>query len=132
MTSTTPIACTLSPAALGGRTAWIGALNRSALRSLVQEPTMLTLTYAASAEPDLRELVRLERECCAFLAFELGQDAPDTVTLRIRAPEGEGTEHLLAPFLSGVDQAQAGSTDVNARPTKLHTIAAETRTAPGS
>lgn len=77
------------------------ALNRTALRFLTRGPRTLTLTYATAAEPELRELMQLERECCAFLTFQLVGDGEDTITLRIVAPDVEGAVHLLTPFLGG-------------------------------
>jgi hypothetical protein len=103
MSSPIPIACTLTPGALAERTARFAALNRTSLRFLTRGPGTLTLTYAAAAEPELRQLVRLERECCAFLAFQLVRDGEDTITLRVVTPDVDGADHLLAPFLGGTD-----------------------------
>ncbi|HEU5174920.1 MAG TPA: hypothetical protein VFT96_09220 [Gemmatimonadaceae bacterium] len=99
MSSPIPIACTLAPGALEERSARFAALNRTWLRLLERGPGTLTLTYAAAAEPDLRELVRLERECCAFLTFHLVRHGEDTITLRVVAPDVQGAELLFAPFL---------------------------------
>lgn len=103
MSSSGPIACTLPAGALAERTVRFGALNRKALRSVVREPRAATLTYAAAAAGELEVLVHLERECCAFLHFALVPGGDDLVTLRIEAPDVDGAEHLLAPFLEGTD-----------------------------
>ena len=103
MSSSIPIACTLPPGAFAARTARIAVLNRRSLRFLTRGPGTLTLTYASEAEPELRELVRLESDCCAFLTFQLTRDGDGTINLRVVAPDVEGAEHLLAPFLGGTD-----------------------------
>lgn len=100
----TQIACTLPPGALRDRTAWIGALNRTWLRAVERAPRRVTLAYGAGAEVELRDLLRLESACCAFLTFQL-TPTPGGIILRIEAPEVDGAEHLLAPFLSGAPEA---------------------------
>ncbi len=87
------------------RTAWIGSLNRTLLRTVEREPRGVTLTYGAGAEPVLRELVRLKSTCCAFLTLRVASAPRDEITLRIQAPDIEGVEQLLAPFLSGWTEA---------------------------
>jgi hypothetical protein len=59
----------------------------------------LELTYAPEAAERVREMVRRERECCAFLDFKLQKEA-DAVRLTIVAPEGarEAAEMLFEPF----------------------------------
>jgi hypothetical protein len=99
MTAAVPIACTLAPDALVGRVEWITTLNRAFLRAHASQGTALLLTYAADAAAEVRELVRRERECCAFLTFAL-DEADDAVRLRIEAPDVDGVEALLAPFLA--------------------------------
>lgn len=103
MSSSGPIACTLPAGALAERTARFGALNRTALRSVVCQPRAATLSYAAAAADELEALVRLERECCAFLHFTLVRQGDDLIALRIEAPDVDGADHLLAPFLEGTE-----------------------------
>ena len=100
----TRIACTLPLGALRDRTAWIGTLNRTWLRAVERAPGRATLTYDATAEAELQKLLRLESACCAFLTFQLTPMPPDAIALRIGAPDVEGAEHLLAPFLSGAPE----------------------------
>jgi hypothetical protein len=110
MTAPLPIACTLAPDAFAGRVEWITALNRTHLRAHVRERNVLLLTYAPDAAPEVRELVRRERACCAFLTFAL-DEADGAVRLRIEAPDVDGVEALLAPFRAGaIDVVPADST----------------------
>lgn len=105
MSSPIPIACTLPAGALEQRTARIAALNRSALRSLARGPRTATLTYFATSEGELCDLVELERECCASLTFQLHQRTGDSITLTVAAPDIDGADQLLAPFLTGTNVA---------------------------
>src|ERR671919_1304737 len=82
----TPIACTLGSADFRQRLAWIADLNRDALRAQRREGLRLELTYAPAALDRVREMVARERNCCAFLTFDLQQEA-DAVRLVIEAPE---------------------------------------------
>lgn len=81
-----PIACTLDAGDFKARTAQIEALASRYLRKVVREPLTIELTYAAEALPELRDIVRKETECCAFLDFDL-REGDDGVRLRITAPE---------------------------------------------
>lgn len=102
MTIPPPIACTLAPGDYTGRVHWIADLNRSALRAHRQTDRMLELTYERGAADRVRELVRQEQRCCAFLRFAL-DETPDAIRLVIEAPPdaGDGSAALFAPFLSG-------------------------------
>jgi hypothetical protein len=80
-----PIACTLSPQdrkAQGERI----RLTRNALRAVRREPLQVHLTYAKEAAEQVRDVVRVESSCCAFLDFDLRDDAHG-VQLTITAPE---------------------------------------------
>lgn len=106
MTADAPIACTLTTGDYAERMEWIAALNRTALRASRLDGTVLTLEYRATALPTVREMIRREQECCAFLEFNVRAEK-DTVELTVRAPEESGASapHLLAPFLSGTPGA---------------------------
>jgi hypothetical protein len=94
-----PIACTLGPGDFRQRLAWIAALNCDALRARHQDGLRLELTYASAALDRVREMVARERDCCAFLTFELQQEA-DTVRLVIVAPEDarDALDAVFEPF----------------------------------
>ena len=101
-TPSLPIACTLTPDARGEREALIARLNRRWLRHHVSDGATLTLTYDRDAERSVREVVRLERHCCAFLTFDVVEQH-DAIVLRIGAPADVGGDAstLLAPFTIG-------------------------------
>jgi hypothetical protein len=84
MASDIPIACTLSPADYRNRLAEIAALSRDALRHVERRGLTLDLRYAPEAAARVRWLVDQERRCCAFLHFELHEDA-DQVRLLVTA-----------------------------------------------
>ena len=83
---TAPIACTLTSGDFKDRASWIRELASRSLRAATRKPLALHLTYAPEAAAQVRELVRKERSCCAFLRFELGEDTTG-VHLTITAPE---------------------------------------------
>lgn len=85
MTGENPIACTLSATDYRSRLAEIAALSREALRSVERRGLTLDLRYAPEAADRVRRLVEQERACCAFLQFELHDDA-DEVRLLVIAP----------------------------------------------
>ncbi len=107
MTDTPAIACSLEAGDYQQRLAWIAGINGQHLREQHREGCSLTLIYAPAAASLVREMVRRERACCAFLAFTLN-DSAEWVELTITVPEvqSENADVLLAPFL------EPGSGDV--------------------
>ncbi len=103
------IACTLGAGDFKARVAWIADLNATALREHQRDDLVLSLVYAPEARDQVRQLVAQEQACCAFLAFELREDA-DASRLTITAPEAarEAAEMVLEPFISGKPVASAG------------------------
>jgi hypothetical protein len=99
-TSETPIACTLAADDFNTRIASIAALARDALRSDERRDLVLELRYAPDAADRVREMVRREQECCAFLTFDLREES-DHVRLTIRAPEDarEAADMLFEQFV---------------------------------
>ncbi|ODT81448.1 MAG: hypothetical protein ABS76_11415 [Pelagibacterium sp. SCN 64-44] len=81
-----PIACTLDTGSFKERLAWIADLNARSLTSSRRADLALTLEYRTEALDDIRELVRGEQACCAFLDFDLDERA-DRLLLTITAPE---------------------------------------------
>ena len=102
------VACTLDTEAWHGRLAWIADLNRAALIAARLEERSLVLTYRPDHAAPVREMVRRERQCCAFLSFDL-KEATDAVTLVISVPEkvSDDIETILAPFMRAA-AAEAG------------------------
>ena len=103
-----PLACTLSSGDLALRLESIAALGRRALRNSHQDGRTLHLTYDRTVQDELRALVDQERQCCAFLRFEL-TDSNDSVQLDITAPAeaGESASTLYLHFLG--QEPAAGS-----------------------
>lgn len=98
-TNEAPIACTLEAVDFKTRTAQIEALASRHLRHVSRQPLSIELTYATEAVDEVRDLVRKEQECCAFLAFDLKEDL-EGVRLRITAPEAarDAADTLFAHF----------------------------------
>ena len=95
------IACTLAPGEVKDRLASIAALNKDALRTYVRRDLVLELRYAPEARERVLEMVRNERTCCAFLAFEL-DEVGNEIRLTITAPERarEATDGLFEQFVA--------------------------------
>jgi hypothetical protein len=70
-----PIACTLAPAQMRGRRAFIDALAAEALldRRPIAGGERFRFRDETDVEARVRELVDLESRCCAFLRFEIGR-----------------------------------------------------------
>jgi hypothetical protein len=81
-----PIACTLQGSWYHERLTWIADLARDGLRTHTRQDLTLELRYALDVAVRVRDMVRKEQECCAFLAFELTETGED-VRLTITAPE---------------------------------------------
>jgi hypothetical protein len=102
MSETVPIACTLGAGDFQQRLAWIADLNQRRLKRHARTDLTLTLVYDRAARRDVARLAAQERECCAFLTFELADSAEGAV-LTITAPEDarEAVDTLFAGFTSG-------------------------------
>ena len=98
-TASPPIACSLDGHDFQERLTWIAALNARALRSHRRDGRRLILTYAPDAIPEVQDMIARERECCAFMSFDL-QTTADAVELTIAVPEHarEAADVLLDPF----------------------------------
>ena len=108
MNTTQPIACTLAADDMKLRLDRIAELARQHLLMQRQEDGVLHLLYASAAAPELKEIVSLEQECCAFLKFELAERAR-VVELTITAPAdaGEFAGVLFAHFSASALSAAA-------------------------
>ena len=91
-----PIACTLSASELRDRGRAWQKLMGSGLVSREVVPGGVRLHAAPGAAAALMDLVDLERECCAWMRFEV--EDPSTITL---TSEGDGEAVLAGMFLAG-------------------------------
>lgn len=91
MPNDAPIACTLAPFDLRRRLDTIRQLTAQELVSHELLDGVLRLTYRARACTAVERIVTAERECCAFLRFDLDCSA-DGVELVISAPPGLDVE----------------------------------------
>jgi hypothetical protein len=94
------IACHLNEGDYQQRARRFADLNREFLMKSHRLELGLELTYSLSATAELRELVRLEEECCPFLRFQL-EPAHSSIKLSIAVPERarDSIDALLEPFL---------------------------------
>jgi hypothetical protein len=97
--SSPPIACTLAPGAFRRRVEKIRNLAAESLREARCDGRSLHLTYDASAARRVHEMVDGERACCAFLDFDLREDAR-RIYLTITAQEdaGQAADELFKYF----------------------------------
>lgn len=100
-----PIACTLGMDDFIERTASIRNLARRSLQKAVRGPGhMLTLTYAGDVLAELLDLVAKERECCAFLGFDLRQrDQSVVLTISAPAAAAESADLLFGHFAPDIN-----------------------------
>ena len=82
-----PLACTLEGAAFAERRARWEALSERALAGRERTPGGVLLRYRAApgVVDELRELVRLEGDCCAFLDLRLREHGAEPV-LEVSGP----------------------------------------------
>jgi hypothetical protein len=93
MDDTPPIACTLSAADLEDREAAWKKLMGSGLLERRVVPGGIRLSPAPGAAAALVDLVDLERECCAWIRFEVSGGSVVTLTA-----EGDGEAVLADMF----------------------------------
>jgi hypothetical protein len=93
MADTPPIACTLSAADLADREGAWRKLMSSGLVERDVVPGGIRLSPAPGAALALIELIDLERECCAWIRFDVGDGAIVTLTA-----DGDGEAVLAEMF----------------------------------
>ena len=101
MNDSTPIVCTLSAEDLRDREGAWRKLLGSGLVGRSRVPGGIRLTAAPGAADALMQLVDLERECCAWIRFEVSSQSAVTLTA-----EGDG-EAILAQMFRPPEQSQA-------------------------
>lgn len=114
-----PIACSLNGKASKERFAWIAKLNRDGLQSHKRYGLALELRYALHTLDRVRELVRLEQDCCAFLTFEIKVE-PNDVLLTVTAPESarEAADLLFEEFIVSARSSTCGCSPTTEKVTK--------------
>ena len=106
-----PVACTLPANARRARVSLIADINSRALLDYRQEGKALYLRYAPEAYAELREIIRLESQCCKFMGFNLQADDKE-LGLQITAPDAETLSAMVGQFTAvsiGGPQTQKGS-----------------------
>lgn len=108
MQETPPIACTLTAADLADRQqAWLKVGTYGTRASEIPGGLAFTFRAVPGVDESLRELVRLEAECCEWMTFALDQ-SPDTVIMTISGAgeEGErGVRESFEPLVEAVTRA---------------------------
>ena len=116
-TSSPAIACTLMGNSYTERLAWIAALNKRALTASRRDGRSLVLTYLKDAASDVRRLVSQERECCAFLSFDVAEHAGEIVLTITAPPDAEAAlADVFAPFEQGIACGCASSEQSSCAP----------------
>ncbi len=93
MAETPPIACTLSASDLKDREGAWSKLMGSGLVARELVPGGIRLSPAPGAAAALIELIDLERECCAWIQFEVSDGSVVTMTT-----EADGAAVLAGMF----------------------------------
>ena len=94
------LACHLDAGNYQQRTQRFADLNRQFLMESRWLELSCELTYSLNAAAEVRDLVRLEEECCPFLRFQL-EPGERSIKLSITVPESarDSVDALLEPFL---------------------------------
>ena len=100
MTTTRPIACTLSAYQLRAErdTLLLGLADHALQRTPLPRGMRLRFSSTAERMRQIDAVVRRERECCPFLEFRVGLSLGDrALTLDVTGPDG--TAAMLAMLL---------------------------------
>jgi hypothetical protein len=98
--NSTPVACTLTSADLASQSERWKQLAAAALVDRTETEHGLRISFAAApgVEEELRALVLVENECCAWAEWTVGT-TPEEATLDVRST-GHGVEALHGMFTS--------------------------------
>jgi hypothetical protein len=95
MTKSIPVACTLTAGGLAAQGRRWQRLMARALTGRAETADGLRLTFRPGAEAELRALVAVEKQCCAWAAWTVEPTA-GAVVLDVRsADEGVATLHTM-------------------------------------
>jgi hypothetical protein len=103
-----PIACTLAPGEFKDRVASIAVLNKDALREYERRDLVLESSYALKARERVRDMIRNEQACCAFLSFDV-REVKDEIRVTVTAPEmaREAADVLFDQFVANAPTASS-------------------------
>jgi hypothetical protein len=104
--STELVACSLSAPQMAGREETMRRLFSAGLVDFERSGTTVRLCFQRGYERDVRELARLEGECCPFLEIRVAARDPYAV-LVLTAPGDAG--ETLEPFASAARAALASA-----------------------
>ncbi len=95
MNETTPVACTLTASGLRGQIQRWQRLMARAMTERAETADGLRISFRPEAEDELRALVAVETECCAWATWTVAREA-GTIVLDVRsAAEGVATLHSM-------------------------------------
>ena len=100
MNESQPIVCTLTAADLADRERAWTKLLASGLVHRDRIPGGIRLRAAPGAGPALVELIDLERECCAWIQFEVAQDPVTGTTDVALTADADGQTVLVGMFVA--------------------------------
>ncbi len=93
MNETTPVACTLTASGLRGQIQRWQRLMARAMTERAETADGLRISFRHEAEDELRALVAVETECCAWATWTVAREA-GTIVLDVRsAAEGVAALH---------------------------------------
>ena len=109
MTRSIPIACTLAAGGLAAQARRWQRLIARALTGRAETADGLRLTFRPDAEDELRALVAVETECCAWATWTV-EPADGAVVLDVRsADEGIATVHGMFTAARSTGRTSASS-----------------------
>ena len=97
MNETTPVACTLTASGLTAQARrWEQLIDRAMTgRAQTADGVRLSFRPGPGTEDELRALVAVENECCAWATWTVGQTAGEIVLDVRAAAEGIATLHAM-------------------------------------
>jgi hypothetical protein len=97
-----PLACTLGGVEMRDRQAQIAGLGQEGLLSIERGQQRAVLRFRPGAELRRRidEIVEAESRCCAFLDFQIEEEADATLVTIAAPPDGEAALRGLADMFT--------------------------------
>ena len=95
MNETIPVACTLTTAGLAAQSKRWERLIARTLTERAETPDGLRMSFHPDSEDELRALVAVETECCAWATWTVGRTAGEMVLDVHTTAEGVATLHAM-------------------------------------